>query len=443
MEYVDRVLNRLVETNPGEPAFYQAAHEVLTSVAPVLARDSRYERWGILERMIEPDRQIVFRVPWVDDQNRVQVNRGFRVQFNNAIGPYKGGVRLHPSVNLDIMKFLGFEQCFKNALTGLPMGGAKGGSNFDPKGKSDMEIMRFCQSFITTLYKHIGPHHDVPAGDIGTGEREIGYMFGHFKRITSHFDNILTGKGLTYGGSYVRTEATGYGLVYLVQHILETRGRSLEGRTVAVSGAGNVAIFAVEKAQQLGAKVVSVSDSDGYIYDADGVDLEAVKRIKLERHGRISEYLNDRPKAEYRAGRGVFQIPCDVALPCATQNELTEVDAKALAASGCLIVAEGANMPCTPDAVALLQANGVLYVPGKAANAGGVVTSGLEMSQNAIRCSWTFDEVDHRLQDIMRGIYEQIASAAEEYGMPDNFLAGANIAGFQKVAEAMLAQGVC
>lgn len=443
MEYVDRVLNRLVETNPGEPAFYQAAHEVLTSVAPVLARDSRYERWGILERMIEPDRQIVFRVPWVDDQNRVQVNRGFRVQFNNAIGPYKGGVRLHPSVNLDIMKFLGFEQCFKNALTGLPMGGAKGGSNFDPKGKSDMEIMRFCQSFITTLYKHIGPHHDVPAGDIGTGEREIGYMFGHFKRITSHFDNILTGKGLTYGGSYVRTGATGYGLVYLVQHILETRGRSLEGRTVAVSGAGNVAIFAVEKAQQLGAKVVSVSDSDGYIYDADGVDLEAVKRIKLERHGRISEYLNDRPKAEYRAGRCVFQIPCDVALPCATQNELTEVDAKALAASGCLIVAEGANMPCTPGAVAVLQAKGVLYVPGKAANAGGVATSGLEMSQNAIRCSWTFDEVDHRLQDIMRGIYEQIASAAEEYGMPDNFLAGANIAGFQKVAEAMLAQGVC
>ena len=443
MEYVTRILNGVAEKNPGEPAFYQAVHEVLSSIAPVLERDSRYEKWGILERMVEPERQFIFRVPWVDDQNRVQVNRGFRVQFNNAIGPYKGGVRLHPSVNLDIMKFLGFEQCFKNALTGLPMGGGKGGSDFDPKGKSDMEIMRFCQSFITTLYKYIGPHHDVPAGDIGTGEREIGYMFGHFKRITSHFDNVLTGKGLTYGGSYVRTEATGYGLVYLVDHILQTKGRSMEGMTVTVSGSGNVAIFAVEKAQQLGGKVVTMSDSTGFIHDREGVDLDAVKEIKLKNHARLSEYTKYRPRAEYHTGRGAFLVPCDVALPCATQNELTEAEAKALADGGCHIVAEGANMPCTPEAVALFNARGVLFVPGKAANAGGVATSGLEMSQNAIRYNWDFEKVDQRLQRIMQSIYDQISSAAEEYGMPDNYMAGANIASFLKISEAMLAQGVC
>ena len=443
MEYINRILNELTAKNPEEKAFHQAAHEVLVSVAPVLERDSRYERWGILERMVEPERQFAFRVPWVDDQNRVRVNRGFRVQFNNAIGPYKGGIRLHPSVNLDIMKFLGFEQCFKNALTGLPMGGAKGGSDFDPKGKSDMEIMRFCQSFITTLYKYIGPHHDVPAGDIGTGEREIGFLFGQFKRITSHFDNILTGKGLTYGGSYVRTEATGYGLVYLVDHLLKTRGRSMEGLTTAVSGSGNVAIFAAEKAQQLGSKVITMSDSTGFIYDPEGVDLAAIKEIKLKNYARLSEYPKYRKHAEYHDGRGVFHIPCDVALPCATQNELWEEDAKELVKNGCIVVAEGANMPCTPEAVAVLQNNGVWYLPGKAANAGGVATSGLEMSQNAIRYNWTFEEVDQKLRSIMEGIYDQISHAAEEYGMKDNYLAGANIAGFLKVAEAMLAQGVC
>lgn len=443
MEYITRILNELAEKNPGEPAFYQAAHEVLTSIAPVLARDSRYETWGVLERMLEPERQIIFRVPWVDDQNRVQVNRGFRVQFNNAIGPFKGGMRLHPSVNLDIMKFLGFEQCFKNALTGLPMGGAKGGADFDPKGKSEMEIMRFCQSFVTTLYKYIGPHHDVPAGDIGTGEREIGYMFGHFKRITSHFDNIFTGKGLAYGGSHVRTEATGYGLIYLVEQILKTKGRSLDGMVAVISGSGNVAIFAAEKAQQLGAKVVAMSDSSGYIYDAEGVDLQAVKQIKLKDYARLSEYTKHRPKAEYRTGRGVFNIPCQVALPCAMQNDLTAQDAKALSSNGCIIVAEGANMPCTPEAVACFAQNGVLFVPGKAANAGGVATSGLEMSQNAIRYNWSFEEVDKRLQSIMQNIYQQISEAAEEYGMPGNYLAGANIASFLKIAEAMLAQGIC
>lgn len=443
MEYVDRIMNGLIAKDPGETAFHQAAHEVLTSIVPVLERDGRYERWGILERIVEPERQIAFRVPWVDDCNQVRVNRGYRVQFSNAIGPYKGGIRLHPSVNLDIMKFLGFEQCFKNALTGLPMGGAKGGSDFDPKGKSEMEIMRFCQSFITTLYKHIGSHHDIPAGDIGTGEREIGFMFGQFKRMTSHFENILTGKGLTYGGSYVRTEATGYGLVYLVEHVLNTHGHDIKGKTVAVSGSGNVAIFAAEKARQLGAKVVTMSDSTGYIYDAEGVDIEAVKEIKLKNYGRLSEYTTYRKRAEYFAGRGVFRIPCDVALPCATQNELLEADAKELVKNGCLIVAEGANMPCTPEAVACLQANGVLYVPGKAANAGGVATSGLEMSQNAIRYNWTFEEVDQKLRGIMQGIYEQISAAAEEYGKKDNYLVGANIAGFLKVAEAMIAQGVC
>ena len=443
MDYIDRIMNQLNQEDPHQLAFHQAVHEVLTSIEPVLAEDARYERWGILERMVEPERQIAFRVPWVDDQNQIRVNRGFRVQFNNAIGPYKGGIRLHPSVNLDIMKFLGFEQCFKNALTGLPMGGAKGGSNFDPKGKSDMEIMRFCQSFITSLYKYIGPHHDVPAGDIGTGEREIGYMFGYFKRITSHFDYILTGKGLSYGGSYVRTEATGYGLVYLVAHILNQHGNDLSGRPVVVSGSGNVAIYAAEKAIQLGAKVVAMSDSSGYIYDQEGVDLDAVKQIKLQDHGRLAEYPNFRKKAVYHAGAGVFRIPCDIALPCATQNELDLADARELIRNGCILVAEGANMPCTPEAVHQLQSSGVIYVPGKAANAGGVATSGLEMSQNSMRRNWTFTEVDEQLQAIMEGVYDQIASAAEEYGMTGNYLVGANIASFKKLADAMLAQGVC
>ncbi|MBQ3109264.1 MAG: NADP-specific glutamate dehydrogenase [Clostridia bacterium] len=443
MEYIDRVMNDLAAKDPGEAAFHQAAREVLNSIAPVLERNSRYERWGILERMVEPERQIAFRVPWVDDNNRIHVNRGYRVQFNNAIGPYKGGIRLHPSVNLDIMKFLGFEQCFKNALTGLPMGGAKGGADFNPKGRSEMEIMRFCQSFITTLYKHIGSHHDIPAGDIGTGEREIGYMFGQYKRMTSHFENTLTGKGLTYGGSYVRTEATGYGLVYLTEHILATHGRDFNGLKVVVSGSGNVAIFAAEKAQQLGATVIAMSDSTGYIHDPEGVDLAAVKEIKLKNYARLAEYPKYCKHAQYHEGRGVFGIPCDVALPCATQNELTEADAKTLAANGCLIVAEGANMPCTPGAIACFQANKMLYVPGKAANAGGVATSGLEMSQNALRYNWTFEKVDQKLREIMQGIFVQISQAAEDYGMKDNYLAGANIAGFVKVAEAMIAQGVC
>lgn len=443
MQYVEIILADLAAKNPNEPAFYQAAHEVLTSISPVVEQDARYRRWGILERMVEPERQFMFRVPWVNDAGEVCVNRGYRIQFNNAIGPFKGGIRLHPSVNLDIMKFLGFEQSFKNALTGLPMGGAKGGSDFDPKGKSDMEVMRFCQSFITTLYKYIGAHHDIPAGDIGTGEREIGYMFGQFKRMTSHFEDILTGKGMTYGGSLVRTEATGYGLVYLVAQILSARGEGIKGQTVAISGSGNVAIFAAEKAQQLGAKVVTISDSTGWIYDKEGIDLSLVKKIKLEQRGRISAYAEERKHAAYQAGRGVFTVPCDIALPCATQNELLESDAKELVKNSCRIVAEGANMPCTPEAIHALQANGVLYVPGKAANAGGVATSGLEMSQNAMRYSWTFEEVDARLKDIMAGIYQQISGAAAEYGMPDNFMAGANIAGFKKVAEAMLAQGVC
>ena len=443
MEYVTRILNGVAEKNPGEPAFYQAVHEVLSSIAPVLERDSRYEKWGILERMVEPERQFIFRVPWVDDQNRVQVNRGFRVQFNNAIGPYKGGVRLHPSVNLDIMKFLGFEQCFKNALTGLPMGGGKGGSDFDPKGKSDMEIMRFCQSFITTLYKYIGPHHDVPAGDIGTGEREIGYMFGHFKRITSHFDNVLTGKGLTYGGSLARKEATGFGLVYFTREMLAAKGESFEGKTVVVSGSGNVAIYANQKATQLGGKVIAMSDSNGYIVDKDGIDLAAIKEIKEVRRGRIKEYVETHPTAEYHEGsRGIWTVKCDIALPCATQNELDLEGAKALVANGVIAVAEGANMPSTLEATEYFLNNGVLFGPAKAANAGGVATSALEMTQNSMRLSWTFDEVDSKLNDIMVGIYNNASAAAAEYGMPGNLVAGANIAGFLKIADAMMAQGV-
>ncbi len=443
MRYVDTVLERLQQDNPQEVQFHQAVKEVLCSIEPLLEANPAYARWGILERIVEPDRQIIFRVPWLDDRGVVHVNHGYRVQFNNTIGPYKGGIRLHPSVTLDTIKFLGFEQTFKNALTGLPMGGAKGGSDFDPKGKSDVEVMNFCKSFMTTLYKHIGSHHDIPAGDIGTGEREIGYMFGFYKQITSHFENTITGKGLSYGGSLMRTEATGYGLVYLAEDVLNSKGMDMKGQRVTVSGSGNVAVFAAEKAQQLGATVLTMSDSNGWIYDKNGVDLAAVKEIKLVKRGRIKEYMETHPQAEYHEGRGVWSVPCDVALPCATQNELLFEDAKALLKNGARLVAEGSNMPCVPEAVELFHENGILFLPGKAANAGGVATSGLELSQMAMRYSWTFAEVDEKLQDIMNGIYQQIADTAEAFGHKDNYMVGANIASFKKVATSMMAQGVC
>jgi glutamate dehydrogenase (NADP+) len=444
MQYVDEILTRVAKENPGQVAFHQAVHEVLTSIGPALEdAEAEYRRWGVLERLIEPERQILFRVPWEDDHGNVQVNKGYRVQFNSAIGPYKGGIRLHPSVNLDIIKFLGFEQTFKNALTGLPLGGAKGGSNFNPKGKSDGEIMRFCQSFMTELYQYIGAYRDVPAGDIGTGEREIGYLFGQYKRLTEHFESTLTGKGMTYGGSLLRTEATGYGLVYLTDEVLNHRGINLEDKKVDISGSGNVALYAAKKAAQKGAKVQTMSDSDGWIYDKDGIDVELMRRLKETERKRIYTYAEQRPSAVYTPGRGVWQVPCDVALPCATQNELLDEDAKNLVANGALIVCEGANMPCTPEAVNRLMAGKVLYVPGKAANAGGVATSGLEMSQNAMRLNWTAQQVDEKLQDIMKGIYQQIQEAVETYDLGDNLMAGANIAGFTKVAKAMIAQGIC
>ena len=447
MSYVERVLEELERKNPAQPEFIQAATEVLTSLAPVFEKHPEFEKAALLERIVEPERQIMFRVPWVDDNGNVQVNRGFRVQFNSAIGPYKGGIRLHPSVNLGIIKFLGFEQIFKNSLTTLPIGGGKGGSDFDPKGKSDREVMAFCQSFINELYRHIGADTDVPAGDIGTGAREIGYMFGQYKKLTDRFEGDLTGKGLTWGGSLTRTEATGYGLVYFASEMLKDLGTSFEGKTVVVSGAGNVAIYATQKAQQLGAKVVALSDSNGYIYDEEGIDLAAVKEIKEVKRGRIKDYLNYRPNAKYTEGKGIWSIKCDIALPCATQNELLLDDAKTLVANGCFLVAEGANMPTSLDATKYLQENGVYFAPGKAANAGGVATSALEMSQNSQRLSWTFEEVDAKLHDIMVTIYKNAAAAADEYGKEFNgkkdLVSGANIAGFMKVADAMMAQGVC
>ena len=442
MSYVSRIIDQVKEKNAEQPEFIQAVTEVLTSLEPVIDAHPEYEAAGLLERIVEPERVVMFRVPWVDDEGKVQVNRGYRVEFNSALGPYKGGLRLHPSVNLGIIKFLGFEQIFKNSLTTLPMGGGKGGSDFDPKGKSDMEVMRFCQSFMTELCRHIGPNTDVPAGDIGVGGREIGYMYGQYKRIRNEFTGVLTGKGLTYGGSLARTEATGYGLVYLVQEHLECNGDSFEGKTVTVSGSGNVAIYATEKAQQLGAKVVTLSDSTGWIHDPAGIDVALLKQIKEVERGRISEYAKRREGVEYHDGRGVWSIPCDIALPCATQNELFLDDAQALAKNGCKIVAEGANMPTTMDATEFLLDNGVTFFPGKAANAGGVATSGLEMSQNSERLSWTFEEVDAKLQGIMKSIYHAADDAAKEYGHEGNFVMGANIAGFVKLAEAMMAQGI-
>ncbi len=443
MSYVANQLELLKQKNPNEPEFIQAATEVLTSLEPVIQANPKYEENGILERITEPERQIMFRVPWVDDQGKVQVNRGFRVQFNSAIGPYKGGLRLHPSVNLGIIKFLGFEQIFKNSLTGLPIGGGKGGSDFDPKGKSDREIMAFCQSFMTELFRHIGADTDVPAGDIGTGAREIGYMFGQYKRLKNSFEGVLTGKGLTYGGSLARTEATGYGLLYFTNAMLRKNGIDISGKTVVISGAGNVAIYAAQKATELGAKVVTLSDSTGWIYDAQGIDLKAIKEIKEVKRERLTAYKAYRPDSEYHEGKGVWSVKCDIALPCATQNELHAEDAKALIANGVLAVAEGANMPTTMEATELLQKAGVLFAPGKAANAGGVATSALEMSQNSQRLSWTFEEVDAKLKGIMENIFKSADEAAEKYGMPKNYVAGANIAGFIKVADAMLAQGVC
>lgn len=442
MSYVEKVLEELIAKNPAQLEFIQAATEVLNSLKPVIERNPQFEKESLLERIVEPERQLMFRVPWVDDNGKVQVNRGFRVQFNSAIGPYKGGLRLHPSVNLGIIKFLGFEQIFKNSLTGLPIGGGKGGSDFDPKGKSDREIMAFCQSFMTELCKYIGKDTDVPAGDIGVGGREIGYLYGQYKRITGLYEGVLTGKGLTYGGSLARTQATGYGLVYLVNAMLSAAGKSLKGQTVVISGSGNVAIYAAEKAQQSGAKVVTMSDSNGWIYDANGIDIAAVQEIKEVKRGRIKDYLNYHADAKYTEGKGVWSVKCDVALPCATQNELNLDDAKTLIANGCYAVGEGANMPSTLEAIdAFLDAK-VLFAPAKAANAGGVATSALEMSQNSMRLSWTFEEVDAKLKGIMENIYAEMSEAAKEYGFENNFVAGANIAGFLKVAEAMMAQGI-
>ncbi|HOV41262.1 MAG TPA: NADP-specific glutamate dehydrogenase [Oscillospiraceae bacterium] len=443
MGYVDEVIESVVKKNPAEPEFHQAVKEVLESLRAVVdANEEKYRKEALLERIVEPDRQIKFKVPWVDDKGQVHVNTGYRVQFNNAIGPYKGGLRLHPSVNLGIIKFLGFEQIFKNSLTGLPIGGGKGGSDFDPKGKSDREILAFCTSFITELYKYIGKDMDVPAGDIGTGAREIGYMFGQYKKITGNYEGVLTGKGLTYGGSLVRTEATGYGLLYFVEEMLKCNGKDISGKTVVVSGSGNVAIYAIQKAHQLGAKVVACSDSNGWVYDAEGIDLAALKEIKEVNRARLTEYKKYRPNSEYHEGKGVWTVKCDIALPCATQNELDLEDAKTLVKNGCFAVAEGANMPTTLEATQYLQANGVLFAPGKAANAGGVATSALEMTQNSERLSWTFEEVDAKLKQIMINIFHNLDDAAKRYNAAGNYVVGANIAGFEKVANAMMAQGI-
>lgn len=441
--YLKGIMENLVESVSYQKEFLQAVHEVLCSIEPVLEKHPEYEAAGLIERLVEPERTIMFRVPWVDDHGKMQVNRGYRVQYNSALGPYKGGLRFHPTVDLGVLKFLGFEQIFKNSLTGLPMGGAKGGSNFDPKGKSDNEIMHFCQAFMTELSRHIGANTDVPAGDIGVGAREIGYMFGQYKKLRNEFTGVLTGKGLTYGGSLVRTEATGYGLCYLTNEMINVKkGTTFEGKTIVISGSGNVAIYACEKAQALGAKVVAMSDSNGYIYDAQGIQLDTVKELKEVKRQRIKEYLNYHPDAVYTEGcRDIWSIPCDIALPCATQNELDEDSAKLLVQNGCFAVAEGANMPSTPEAIDYLMANGVLFAPAKAANAGGVACSGLEMSQNSQRLSWSFEEVDNRLKDIMHSIFSTIDSTAKEFGQENNFVMGANIAGFQKVATAMMAYG--
>ena len=441
-EYLNGLMQKVIAKNPSEPEFYQAVHEFLTSVEAIVDIHPELIEKKVLERILEPERTVMFRVAWVDDKGEIQINRGYRIQFNSAIGPYKGGLRLHPSVNLGILKFLGFEQIFKNSLTGLAMGGAKGGSDFDPKGKSDNEVMSFCQSFMRELYRHIGPDCDVPAGDIGTGAREIGFMFGQYKKITNEFTGVLTGKGLTWGGSLARTEATGYGLCYFTNCMLAKKGTSFEGKTVVVSGAGNVAIYATEKAQQLGGKVVALCDSTGYVYDKDGIKLDIVKDIKEVRRARISEYVKEVPTAEYHDGRkGIWTIPCDIALPCATQNELDLDDAKILVSNGVKFVAEGANMPSTPEAIAYFQQNGVYFAPGKASNAGGVATSGLEMAQNSMRYSWTFEEVDAKLKGIMENIFAAADKTATEVGHEDNLVIGANIAGFLKVADAMIAQG--
>ena len=442
MSYIKRVLAELETKNPGEKEFLQAANEVLTSLEPVVAAHPEYEAAGLLERLVEPERIITFRVPWIDDAGKTHINRAFRVEYNSALGPYKGGLRLHPSVNLSILKFLGFEQIFKNSLTTLPMGGGKGGSDFDPKGKSDIEIMRFCQSFMTELCRHIGADTDVPAGDIGTGGREIGFMFGQYKRIRNEWVGVLTGKGLSFGGSLARTEATGYGLVYFVAEHLKCNGDSFAGKTVSVSGSGNVAIYAAEKVHELGGKVVSMSDSTGWVYDAAGIDVDLVKEIKEVKRGRMSDYAAARSGAEYHTGTGVWSLAVDIALPCATQNELHLDDAKQLVANGCKIVAEGANMPTTQEATDYLIENGVVFCPGKAANAGGVATSGLEMCQNSGRISWTFEEVDAKLKDIMITIYHDADNAAKEYGFEGNLVVGANIAGFKKLADAMMSQGI-
>ena len=439
---VNKLMAELERKHPGESEYLQAVREVLMTVEDAYNQHPEFEANRIAERIVEPDRTFTFKVVWVDDKGDVQVNTGYRVQFNNAIGPYKGGLRFHPSVNPSILKFLGFEQIFKNALTTLPMGGAKGGSDFNPKGKSDREVMRFCQAFMTELWRHIGPQTDVPAGDIGVGGREIGYLYGQYKRLTNRYEGVLTGKGLSYGGSLARTEATGYGLLYLTEAMLAANGHEIAGKTVAVSGAGNVAIYAVQKAEQLGAKVVTVSDSTGWIYDPAGIDVALLKDVKEVRRARLTEYAAARESAVYHEGRGVFTVKCDVALPCATQNELRLEDAKALVENGCIAVAEGANMPTTLEATDYLREHGVLFAPGKAANAGGVATSALEMSQNSMRLSWSFDEVDAKLKQIMTNIFHNIDAAAKEYGMPGNYVAGANIAGFLKVADAMEAQGV-
>ena len=443
MSYVDEVIETIIEQNPGEPEFHQALKEVMETIRPVVEEnEEEYKKIALLERLANPERQIKFRVPWVDDNGQVQVNTGYRVQFNSAIGPYKGGLRFHPSVNIGIIKFLGFEQIFKNSLTGLPIGGGKGGSNFDPKGKSDREVMAFCQSFMTELAKHIGADTDVPAGDIGVGAREVGYLFGQYKRLTNLYEGVLTGKGLTFGGSLARTEATGYGLLYFTNAMLKANDIDIAGKTIAVSGAGNVAIYAIEKAQQLGGKPVTCSDSTGWIYDPEGIDVALLKEVKEVRRERLTAYAEARPSAEYHEGKGVWTIKCDIALPCATQNELQLEDAKALVENGVLAVAEGANMPTTIEATEYLQANDVLFAPGKASNAGGVATSALEMSQNSQRLSWTFEEVDAKLKGIMEDIFANVDAAAKEYDMEKNYVAGANIAGFKKVVDAMIAQGI-